>query len=263
MSYILDALRKSESERHQGKVPDLGRQLQLIHRPPKRHWPIQVLLAAGLLLNAGVLAYVFWPDQDDPVANLMSAPEQAPTAASVNPVPATAAQSSAAVGEGVAAKIVVDDSLVKENLVDAIPAPQPSDVQSAFPSEFQSPTVIVPSGYGNSGAFDRNGNRNNPIGSLVSSGAGVSASSADGVRVPHLVELPLSFQRSVPDLTVNSHIFASVPQARRVMINNQNLRPGDSFQGLRVEEITEDGVVLSRQGQQFRLGIVRDWMSPR
>lgn len=243
MSYILDALRKSESERHQGKVPDLGRQLQLIHRPPKRHWPIQVLLAAGLLLNAGVLAYVFWPDQDDPVANLMSAPEQAPTAASVNPVPATAAQSSAA--------------------VDAIPAPQPSDVQSAFPSEFQSPTVIVPSGYGNSGAFDRNGNRNNPIGSLVSSGAGVSASSADGVRVPHLVELPLSFQRSVPDLTVNSHIFASVPQARRVMINNQNLRPGDSFQGLRVEEITEDGVVLSRQGQQFRLGIVRDWMSPR
>lgn len=243
MSYILDALRKSESERHQGKVPDLGRQLQLIHRPPKRHWPIQVLLAAGLLLNAGVLAYVFWPDQDDPMANLMSAPEEAPTAASVNPVPATAAQNSAAVGE--------------------IPAPQPSDVQSAFPSEFQSPTVIVPSGYGNSGAFDRNGNRNNPIGSLVSSGAGVSASSADGVRVPHLVELPLSFQRSVPDLTVNSHIFASVPQARRVMINNQNLRPGDSFQGLRVEEITEDGVVLSRQGQQFRLGIVRDWMSPR
>ncbi|UQG60461.1 general secretion pathway protein GspB [Marinobacter sp. M3C] len=243
MSYILDALRKSESERHQGKVPDLGRQLQLIHRPPKRHWPIQVLLAAGLLLNAGVLAYVFWPDQDDPMANLMSAPEEAPTAASVNPVPATAAQNSAAMG--------------------AIPAPQPSDVQSAFPSEFQSPTVIVPSGYGNSGAFDRNGNRNNPIGSLVSSGAGVSASSADGVRVPHLVELPLSFQRSVPDLTVNSHIFASVPQARRVMINNQNLRPGDSFQGLRVEEITEDGVVLSRQGQQFRLGIVRDWMSPR
>ncbi|MCL1476104.1 MULTISPECIES: general secretion pathway protein GspB [unclassified Marinobacter] len=245
MSYILDALRKSESERHQGKVPDLGRQLQLIHRPPKRHWPIQVLLAAGLLLNAGVLAYVFWPDQDDPVANLMSAPEQAPTAASVNPVAATAAQNSAA--------------------VDVNPAPPPLDVQSAFPSEFQSPTVIVPSGYGNSGAVD--GNRNNQgwdqIGPPVPSGAEVSASSADGVRVPHLVELPLSFQRSVPDLMVNSHIFASVPQARRVMINNQNLRPGDSFQGLRVEEITEDGVVLSRQGQQFRLGIVRDWMSPR
>jgi len=74
MSYILDALRKSESERHQGKVPDLGRQLQLIHRPPKRHWPVQVLLAAGLLLNAGVLAYVFWPSQDDAVRRSISVP---------------------------------------------------------------------------------------------------------------------------------------------------------------------------------------------
>jgi general secretion pathway protein B len=253
MSYILDALRKSESERHQGKAPDLRRQLQLIHRPPKRRWPVQALLSAALLLNAGVLAYVFWPDQDDAVTNL-SAPEQAPAAVAVIPAPATAARTSAAAGE--------------------IPAPQLSEVQSAFPSEYQSPTVIVPSGYGsnsnsnsNSGALDSNGNRNNQgwgqIDPLSSTGARAPAGSADGVRVPHLVELPLSFQRSVPDLTVNSHIFASVPQARRVMINNQNLRPGDSFQGLRVEEITEDGVVLSRQGQQFRLGIVRDWMSPR
>jgi general secretion pathway protein B len=254
MSYILDALRKSESERHQGKTPDLGRQLQLIHRSPKRRWPVQALLSAALLLNAGVLAYVFWPDQDDPVANLISEPKQAPAAASVNLVTATAAQNPAAVGE--------------------IPAPQRPDAQSAFssefPSEYQSPTVIVPSGYGSSGAVDGNGRRNNrgwdqigPLGPLASSGAETSAGSAEGVRVPHLVELPLSFQRSVPDLTVNSHIFASVPQARRVMINNQNLRPGESFDGLRVEEITEDGVVLSRQGQQFRLGIVRDWMSPR
>ena len=256
MSYILDALRKSESERHQGKVPDLGRQLQFIHRPPKRRWPVQALLAAALLLNAGILAYVFWPSQNDAVTNL-SAPEQTPAGVAVISAPATAAQNSAAVGEGVAAKILVDE----------ISAPKPSDVQSAFPSEYQSPTVIVPSGYGSSGAVDGNGNRNSQgwgqIGPLASSRAEVSTSSADGVRVPHLVELPLSFQRSVPDLTVNSHIFASVPQARRVMINNQNLRPGDSFQGLRVEEITEDGVVLSRQGQQFRLGIVRDWMSPR
>jgi general secretion pathway protein B len=47
------------------------------------------------------------------------------------------------------------------------------------------------------------------------------------------------------------------------MINNQNLRPGENFRGLRVEEITGDGMVLSRQSQQFRLGTVRDWTSPR
>ncbi|MEP5175689.1 general secretion pathway protein GspB, partial [Marinobacter alexandrii] len=82
-------------------------------------------------------------------------------------------------------------------------------------------------------------------------------------RVPHLVELPLSFQKSVPDLTFNSHIYASDPFASRVMINSNYLRRGDSFSGLRVESITQDGVVLSKQGQRFRVGIVRDWVSPR
>ncbi|MEH6355478.1 MAG: general secretion pathway protein GspB [Marinobacter sp.] len=240
MSYILDALRKSESERHQGKVPDLGRQLQFIPRPAKRHWPVQALLAAGLLLNAGVLVYVLWPDQGVAVVNT-SVPEQALAAPAITPV-------TIPVTTPAPATVIVEPVL-------------PGSLQSAF----QSPTVIVPSDYGNSGTLD--GNRNSQgwdeIGGLAPAGAKAPAGSIDGVRVPHLVELPLSFQRSVPDLTVNSHIFASVPQARRVMINNQNLRPGDSFQGLRVEEITEDGVVLSRQGQQFRLGIVRDWMSPR
>lgn len=82
-------------------------------------------------------------------------------------------------------------------------------------------------------------------------------------RVPHLVELPLSFQKSIPDLTFNSHIFSSDPQARRVMINGHYLRTGEGFAGLRVERITEDGVVLSKDGQRFRVGVVRDWVSPR
>ncbi len=236
MSYILDALRKSENERHQGKVPDLGRQLQMIHRPAARRWPLLALLAAGLLLNAGIMAYIFWPAQlDFGIAGEASV-------ASVDVLPA--------------------DTSTVINAGD----PQPSAVvDSTSPTPvapvYQPPTVIVPSGY-DPGAATHSESWSQ-IGPLASSSAEEPADNVDGSRVPHLVELPLSFQRSVPDLTVNSHIFASVPQARRVMINNHNLRPGDSVQGLRVEQITEDGVVLSKQGQRFRLGIVRDWVSPR
>lgn len=82
-------------------------------------------------------------------------------------------------------------------------------------------------------------------------------------RVPHLVELPLSFQKSVPDLIFNSHIYSSDPSASRVMINNHYLRAGDSFSQLSVERITADGVVLSKNGQRFRVGTVKDWVSPR
>lgn len=81
-------------------------------------------------------------------------------------------------------------------------------------------------------------------------------------RVPHLVELPLSFQKSVPDLMFNSHIYSTDPYASRVMINGHYLRQGESFSGITVEEVTEEGVVLSKQGRTFRVGIVRDWVSP-
>lgn len=217
----------------------MGRQLQLIHRPQKQRWPVPALLAVGLLLNAGVLAYVFWPDQNTAVI-LGRAPEQPAVADLVKAAPLTPAQPPA-----------LKNSAATEGLVaGALAAQAPFAAEPAY----QAPTVIVPSGYGN---------RQQQIGPLALSGAQAPARSTGRGRVSHLVELPLSFQRSVPDLTVNSHIFASAPEARRVMINNQNLRPGDSFQGLRVEGITENGVVLSRQGQQFRLGVVRDWVSPR
>lgn len=259
MSYILDALRKSETERHQGKVADLGRQLQLIHRPQKRYRPVQAVLAVALLLNAGVLAYVFWPAQEVPVSSIRVT-EQEQAAVTTSPVPVTAVQE---VQPG-------SQSSAPSSSQSGSPSNSQLSAQSDDQPDYQSPTVIIPSGYGSSNVVDRNGPRNSqdynqvdPLGSVSSVGTKVPASRAGGGRVPHLVELPLSFQRSVPDLTVNSHIFASAPQARRVMINNQNLRPGDSFQGLWVEAITEDGVVLSRQGQEFRLGIVRDWQSPR
>jgi general secretion pathway protein B len=81
--------------------------------------------------------------------------------------------------------------------------------------------------------------------------------------VLHLVEMPPAFQRTIPDLVFNSHIYGSEPSSRRVMINNNYLKAGDFFSGIRVERITEEGVVLSKDGRSFRVGIVRDWVSPK
>ena len=62
MSYILDALRRSEAERKQGQVPDLVAPLHMIpaRRASQARWPW--IVGGGLLLNAGVLAVIFWPD---------------------------------------------------------------------------------------------------------------------------------------------------------------------------------------------------------
>jgi len=224
MSYILDALRKSESERRQGKAPDLGQQVQIVHTPrPARRPGAGIWIALALILNAAVIAYVFWPDSG-PASTGDEAAEERPVTQAPPALPSAAATPD-----------------VPEPAVNARPSPQPP-AASAEGEGTDRPTIIVPS----------------PRSSRPAATEPVAPE-----RVPHLVELPLSFQKSIPDLTFSSHIFASDPAARRVTINGHYLRPGDSFSGLVVEQITEDGVVLSRQGQRFRLGVLRDWVSPR
>ncbi|NWN90456.1 GspB domain-containing protein [Marinobacter adhaerens] len=213
MSYILDALRKSETERRQGKVPDLGQQVHLIHRPKKRRVSPVLWVALALLVNAGVLAVVFWPE--------MATDKPAPTEPEIKPAE-------------IEPRPVADPSPVQ---------PEPVSEPTAEPVR-ERPAIIRPSV------------RQERPAPPVSDGR------PEG-RVPHLVELPLSFQKSVPDLMFNSHIFSTDPSASRVMINGHYLRPGESFSGITVEEVTEDGVVLSKQGERFRVGTVRDWVSPR
>lgn len=240
MSYILDALRKSETERRQGRVPDLGQQVQLIHRPKKKRASPVIWVAVALLLNAGVLAFVFWPGflpPDQPAEQVEASPAPEPEL-ELEPG-LESPEATAAVKESEPDKPIAEAENLPESSV------SPPDAETvAVPVPRERATIIVPSS-DSSQTFP-------PLPATEQAG-----------RVPHLVELPLSFQKSVPDLTFNSHIYSSSPASRRVMINNAYLRIGDAFAGLRVEDITEEGVVLSLNGQRFRVGVVRDWVSPR
>ncbi|PSF04818.1 hypothetical protein C7H09_17455 [Marinobacter fuscus] len=249
MSYILDALRKSEAERRQGKAPDLGQQMQVVYRPKKKPVSAMLWVALALLVNAAVLAYVFWPGQNrvpEPVpygnldnpqsASSEAAPVSDPELALTEPSPVSGSQRGVDATD--AAKLAVRDT-------EPFPAEPMAQEPVVVAPAFEAPAVIVPS---RSAATPENT-------------PGLTPAMPQG-RVPHLVELPLSFQKSVPDLTFNSHIFSSDPSASRVMINGHYLRQGDRFGNLVVVRITEDGVVLSKDGRYFRVGTVRDWVSP-
>lgn len=221
MSYILDALRKSEAERRQGKAPDLGQPVQMIYRPRRKPVSAVVWVALALFVNAGVLAWLFWPKQNENIVPL----QKAPALANEKPEP-----------------MQVDPGFRPDAYDDSTE----EEIPAAAPVPKETPVVIVP---------------HRPDGEQRRKPAMVERMPQG--RVPHLVELPLSFQKSIPDLTFNSHIFASDPSASRVMINGHYLKPGDGFGSLTVERITEDGVVLSKNGQFFRVGTVRDWVSPK
>lgn len=245
MSYILDALRKSETERRQGRVPDLGQQVQMIHKPKKKPIPMLVwVLATALVLNAVILAWVFWPRVDVTAASVSPAASSeeavAPALQAAPPAPEPSVQPSSSP----APITTVPDN----TLANAVEIPVPGAAEPlAEETERERPTVIVPS--------------TRKSGAINPSSAADSEPAA--ARTPHLVELPLSFQKKVPDLIFNSHIYASEPSSRRVMINDNYLRPGESFSGITVERITEEGVELSMDGRRFRVGVVRDWVSPR
>jgi general secretion pathway protein B len=58
----------------------------------------------------------------------------------------------------------------------------------------------------------------------------------------------------IPELRLDLHVFAAKPQERFVMINMQKLHEGDNLrEGVHVESITPEGVVLSSNGSRFLL----------
>jgi len=182
-----------------------------------------VWVTLGLLLNAVVMGYVFWPDIRE---NLMPADD---VSVHMEPAPPEAES-----GQPEAAP-----TADKETATEPAEAVMPVD---PVEPEYQAPTIIVP----------RPATQRQEL----------TATRPQG-RVPHLVELPLSFQKSIPDLTFNSHIVSSDPSASSVIINRQYLRAGDNLGQLLVEQVTEDSVIFSKNGRPFRVGTLRNWVSPR
>ena len=142
MSYILDALRKSETERQQGRVPDLGQQVQLIHRPKKKRVSPAVWVALALTLNAGVLAFLLWPGTPLPWGSAEQAevpPGQDMVKNAPEPVSVTPGAESDPMSESPVAETgAVPDSDVADS------TPPPIATETPEPERRERATVIVP-----------------------------------------------------------------------------------------------------------------------
>jgi general secretion pathway protein B len=68
--------------------------------------------------------------------------------------------------------------------------------------------------------------------------------------------LPLALQQELPPLTISVHAYSGRPGDRLVGINNRMLREGDSVApGLKLEQITPEGMVFGYKGYSFRRGV--------
>ncbi|WP_161626934.1 general secretion pathway protein GspB [Sulfuricella denitrificans] len=88
------------------------------------------------------------------------------------------------------------------------------------------------------------------------SGPEKPADAAREQKVVPMAELPLPIQQEIPAMTIPLHAYSSKPRDRLVSINDRMLREGESLTpGLRLEQITKDGLIFSYKGYRFQRGV--------
>lgn len=223
MSYILEALKKSESRRRLGQDPVY----RGAGRPPGPVLLRWVSLVAGLLLLLALLLAVLVIAGRDPLT--ATAPAAGPDAA-MHP-PLETPSTTAATAPGAPAFLALQEKTPAEQTPSRL-SPQLADQIEAPSSSAAIDTARAPA--------------------VRSRSQPVPAARVEGT--PWLSSLPDDFRQSLPPLTVNIHVFTPDPNNRILYINNRPVQPGGTTAGgVVVEEIVPEGVVLRYHGQRFKL----------
>lgn len=238
MSYILEALKKSEKERHRGKAPDVSTFQKDFNQAPKKRqiWPYMVL--AALLLNAFIFAY--WLS----TSGKKAAVEVPKTPAQEQKVRPDAAGNQPVVSKDVLKKEENKGKSISET-VQTSPAvvSKPKEAEPARDnniSPVKSVKEVAP-------AIQRQ----EPPASTV-----IDKPAPPEYRVYKRNELPASIQKELPDFNISMSIYSESPTSRMVKINTEMLHEGQFLSpGLRLEEITQDGVIMSYKEYHFRVGL--------
>jgi general secretion pathway protein B len=228
MSYILDALRRADSERERGTIPSLHTKAEALidaeddegfgSRPHPLLWAV---IGLSVVL-AGVLAWQFMgssPAEPAPMPASIQAPAPVPTPAPA-PVPASVPPPMATI---------------------APPTPQPEPPVAMAPARPvpQAPVQAAP--------------RKQPT--RVAAKASAPASAAAPERpVQTLSELPENIRRELPQITVGGAMYSENAANRMLIINGQVFHEGDKVAGeLVLEQIKLKTAVLAYKG--YRYGI--------
>lgn len=238
MSYILEALKKSEKERKKEGVPDL----QADHSfPPVRKSepnPLgKLLIGTGVFLFLAGGGWFLWQGQEGalvqpaieqqpaPSASVSPSPEmvKAPVASESSEEPAVLSQEVLAQISQEVRQAVIEASTMNGNVAvaavvadtePAISQKSEEDVPEELPPVQDNPESLLP-------LFD---------------------------------ELPPELKKKIPELSFAGHVYADEAEKRLIIINNRIVREGDLVsKGLSLQQITRDGVIIRYDAFVFRV----------
>lgn len=236
MSFILDALRKSEHERQRAAVPGLSQVPLAVPQPEMPRWAIAVIgvLAAAVL----ALGVAWWqslrPQEPQAAASTVERPVELPPAM-------TTARSA---------------------LVQAPAQPSAAEPTSA-PARPSAPDAISPSGAftleraaassvaaGGAAAYD---GEPSEIATTARAFSAPPEPRADVATLPSAAALAAEGV-ALPALRLELHAFSAEPRNRFVFINGRKYVEGDRLvEGPQLVSIEPTGAVLAHAGRQFLL----------
>lgn len=219
MSFILDALRKSDAQRRRGAAPALLTP-QAAPVTLERSRSFYYGLLAVALVGAGIALGSLRPwHAEQPVAATQGAMPREPGPTQSAPVAAPAQQEMARGAQP--------------------PAPKE---KSSPPAQLVSTPAAT--------------KRQRAVHASAAADARPPGDAVPARKVAAFAELPVAIQEEIPSLSISAHAYSPTPRERLIGINDRVLREGEhAAPGLLLEQITPDGMVMSYKGYRFRRGV--------
>jgi general secretion pathway protein B len=281
VSFILDALRKSEHARQRQTGPGLAEVPVAAPRSKTNVWATAaVALLVVNLLAVGVLLLRRAQQQDSTAAassvatgsTPATAPASVPPAAgpgvpnavnAANPTlvaPPTAAAQTPAITQSAQApspRPASNNSTSRNPLADEVGA-----ADGGYEPGLQSAAAAVPAGppavVSNAAGAKRGSVVYAPVPEAIDAPDAAPPAAAQPAAAPARESLPgadeLTARGSLPALHLDLHVYATQAQQRFIFVNSRKYREGDTLaEGPVVEQITADGAVLNFRGSRFKL----------
>lgn len=292
MSYILEALRKSEQKRQRGAVPNLDtvHDPNLVFKKRKARWPY--LLIIVLFTNAIFLAVLlkqrsqseFSPNrraaenqtQPGPIKSHNKIPVVHPQSLDVHQAMAGKNQpetsrteaaktaharigspSAATNSTKISALNATGEITSEETRSVATPMPHPAELNApdtAMAADDQATIETAKLHDVTTAQLNVDSDSSPAFDDFPLSQEGEETTSEQ--TIPQIDSLPDSVRQRLPDIAISFHAYTHKPSSRIVSINGRILREGQSTaDGLHLEEITKEGIILVYEGKRFQVRV--------